>query len=67
MQETIGAITDNDQSARDQAYAMLSVQQLATAQSLEAKAEQAIDDEAKRNAKGKESLTNGSFGRPPVG
>jgi hypothetical protein len=67
VQETIGAITDNNQSARDQAYAMLSVQQLSTAQGLEAKAEQAIEDEARRNAKGKESPTSRSFGRPPVG
>lgn len=67
VQETIGAITDNDATARDQAYAMLSVQQLSTAQSLEAKAEQAIEDDAKRNGKGREGSTNRPFGRPPPG
>ena len=66
VQETIGAITENNSTARDQAYAMLSVQQLATAQSIEAKAEQAIEDEAKRNTKGRESPT-GPFGRSPLG
>lgn len=66
VQETIAAITDNNATARDQAYAMLSVQQLATAQSLEAKAEQAIEDEEKRSGKGRGNPTGGSFGRSPL-
>ena len=67
VQETIGAIVENNGTSRDEAYALLSVQQLATARSLEAKAEQAIEDEAKRNGKGREGSTGGSFGRPPLG
>ena len=66
VQETIAAITDNDATARDSAYAMLSVQQLATAQSLEAKAEQAIEEEAKRSGGGRGNPTGGSFGRSPL-
>lgn len=65
VQETIGAITENNATARDEAYAMLSIQQLDTAQSLEAKAEQAIADEARRNKKGGENPTGPPFGRSP--
>lgn len=67
VQETIGAITEHDGTARDEAYALLSVQQLATAQDLEAKAEQALEDEARRGGKGRGSGSGGAFGRPPLG
>ena len=65
VQEAIGAITENNATARDEAYGVLSVQQLETAQSLEAKAEQAIADEARRNKKGGESPSGPPFGRSP--
>jgi hypothetical protein len=67
VQEAIGAITENNGTARDEAYGMLSVQQLATAQSLEAKAEQALEDEARRGKKGGESPSFRPFGRSPLG
>ena len=69
VQESIAAINENDGTARDQAYGLLSVQQLATAQDLEAKAEHALEDEARQSEKGRgrSSGGGGSFGRPPLG
>jgi hypothetical protein len=67
VQEAIGAITENNGTARDEAYAMLSIQQLATAQNLEAKAEQEIADEAKRNKKGGDNPTGPPLGSAPLG
>lgn len=67
VQETVGAINENDGTARDQAYALLSVQQLATAQDLEAKAEHAIEDEARQGGRGRGGTSRGPFGRPPLG
>lgn len=67
IRETIGAITENNGTARDDAYGMLSVQQLATAQSLEAKEEQEIADEANRNRKGGERPTGPPLGEIPPG
>ena len=65
VQQTVGEITDNNATARDQAYGLLSVQQLESAQKLEAKAEQAIEDEAKRGDKGRGKPGGGGFARPP--
>ena len=65
VQDMTGAIEDNNNAARDKAYALLSAQQLAIAQDLEAKAEQSIEEEAKRGAKARGTPTGGTFGRPP--
>jgi len=64
VQDMTGAIGDNNNAARDKAYALLSAQQLAIAQDLEAKAEQAIEEEAKRT-KARGNPTGGTPGRPP--
>ncbi|HSQ28775.1 MAG TPA: hypothetical protein VLN49_02940 [Gemmatimonadaceae bacterium] len=64
VQDMTGAIDDNNNAARDKAYALLSVQQLATARDLEAKAEQAIEEETKRG-KARGNPTGGTLGRPP--
>ena len=66
VQDMIGAIEDNNNAARDKAYALLSAPQLLVAQDLEAKAEQAIEEEAKRGAKARGNPTaGGTIGRPP--
>lgn len=66
VQDVTGAIQDNNNAARDKAYALLSAPQLAVAQDLEAKAEQAIEEEAKRGARARGNPTGGGrFGRPP--
>lgn len=64
VQDMTGAIEDNNNAARDKAYALLSAQQLVIAQDLEAKAEQAIEEDAKR-AKARGNPTGGTPGRPP--
>lgn len=48
VQELIAIVKENNDSARDQAYALLGEQQLLKAREIEAKAEKAIADEAKK-------------------
>jgi hypothetical protein len=48
VQEALAGVRENLDTARDKAYALLSSQQLAKAQELEAQAQKAIDDEARR-------------------
>src|SRR5262245_10211757 len=61
VRETIAAVRENNESGRDQAYALLSSRQLDTAHALEAKAEQQIQDAALQ------SKGQGKGGRPPSG
>jgi hypothetical protein len=51
VQEATAGIRENLGAARDEAYALLSAQQLAKAQEIEAKAQKAIDDEERRGKK----------------
>ena len=48
VRQATGIIHDNNAAVRDQAYALLNEQQLVAAQALEAKAEKAIEDDAKK-------------------
>jgi hypothetical protein len=61
VHETIAAVRENNESGRDQAYALLSSRQLDAAHALEAKAEQQIQDAAAQ------SRGQGKAGRPPSG
>jgi hypothetical protein len=60
VRETTAAVRENNESGRDQAYALLSSRQLDSAHALEAKAEQDIQDAAKSRGQGR-------GGRPPSG
>jgi hypothetical protein len=60
VRETIAAVRENNESGRDQAYALLSSRQLDAAHALEAKAEQQIQEAAAQSRQGK-------GGRPPSG
>ena len=52
IQETVGTVRDNIADAREKAYALLSAQQLAKAESIEDKAAKAIEEE-KQAARGR--------------
>ena len=61
VRDVTTAVRENNATGRDQAYALLSSQQLDTARALEAKAEQKIADDAQK------SRGQGRAGRPPSG
>ena len=60
VRQVTASIRDNNASGRDQAYALLSSKQLDQAHSLEAAAEQKIQDDRKNSE-------SGGGGRPPSG
>jgi hypothetical protein len=64
VRDVTAAIRENNATARDQAYALLSAKQLDTAHGLEAKAQQKIDDDALKAGGGGGGQTRG---RPPSG
>ncbi len=59
---TMADVRENVGTARDKAFALLSVTQLTRAQDLESKAQQAIDEEKQNASRGR---SGGGFGRPP--
>jgi hypothetical protein len=61
VQQVSASVRENNASGRDQAYALLSSKQLDQAHSLEAAAEQKIEDDAQK------SSGSGRGGRPPSG